>query len=113
MKHSIPCIFAFAVASAFPIGASADTTGGVCGRVDAGTSQIATLLADPLQSGIVIARSATEEVQTNIGNGGTYCFKSLHTDLHTIVAFGEGATYSATVTPVDGKTLSLDLTTKN
>ena len=113
MKRSITFVFAVAVASALPVFASAATAGTVCGRVDAGTSQIATLLADPLQSGIVIARSATEEVQTNIGNGGTYCFRSLHTDLHTIVAFGEAATFSATVTPVDGKTLSLDLTTKN
>ena len=85
----------------------------MCGRVDAGTPAVVSLVTDPLQYGTVIARSATEEVQTTVGNGGTYCFKNLHSDLHTIVAIGESASYSASIMPVDGKTLLLDLTNKN
>lgn len=101
---------AIAIAIATPIAASAAPTGGtVCGRVNADPSVLVSFLADPLQFGTVIARSATETVTTKIGNGGTYCFKNLHPDLHTIVAFGEAAQYSAVVTPLDGQTLRLDL----
>ncbi|MEO9171095.1 MAG: hypothetical protein ABI282_02250 [Candidatus Baltobacteraceae bacterium] len=113
MKRSILMTLALAATFVAPLGASAATTGGtVCGRVDANTPLLVALLVDPLQSGTVIAHSATEDVQTTIGNGGKYCFKGLHADLHTIVAFGDASTYSASITPIDGKTLLLDLNAK-
>lgn len=110
MKPLVISALALTATIALPLGATAATNSGtVCGRVNASPSQIIALLVDPTQPGTVIARSGTEVVQTNIGTDGTYCFEKLHPDLHTIVAFGESADYKASVTPVDGKTLRLDL----
>ncbi|HET9029834.1 MAG TPA: hypothetical protein VFN49_06625 [Candidatus Aquilonibacter sp.] len=93
---------------------AASTGGTVCGRVDAAPSYIFQLQQQHPHDNIIVARSSTEEVQAPVNIDGTYCFRNLHPDLHTLVAFEDAfETRSASVTPVAGQTLIVDLTPPN
>jgi hypothetical protein len=89
----------------------------VCGRVNAPADVIREvvhpniLLALP-PANIIVARSSSEEVEGSVGLDGTYCFHNLHTDVHTITAFGDESfgDYTARVVPVAGSTIYADLT---
>jgi hypothetical protein len=89
----------------------------VCGRVSAPAEVIQDvihpniLLAFPAAN-IIVARSSSEEVEGKVGLDGTYCFHNLHTDMHTISAFGDESLgdYTARVLPVAGSTIYADLT---
>jgi hypothetical protein len=88
------------------------TTGAVCGHVDAPWPLIAHYQLDNrlAPDNIIVARSATEVVQTDVHTDGSFCFKHLNTDLHTITAFGDDpAPYRAQVTPVAGQTRYVDV----
>ena len=97
---------------AVPIYAGAAQEGGtVCGRVDASPTFIFQLQQSPNHDNVIVARSQSEEVQAPVNIDGTYCFTDLHTDIHTIVAFEDAfPTLKATVKPVAGQTLIVDLT---
>ena len=111
LKQLIAAAFGAALV-AMPILAGAAEEGGtICGRVDVPSPVAFQLLDVPNQNNIVVARSQSEEVQTTVSIDGSYCFKDLHTDLHTIVAFEDALqTNRASVTPVAGQTLIVDLT---
>ncbi len=85
--------------------------GAVCGRVNADPALIVAMLLDPTQrqAATVVASSPSEEIQTTVNIDGTYCFASLHTDLHVITGFGGSQNFRGSVTPVAGKTVVLDL----
>jgi hypothetical protein len=107
---------AFSVAFvAMPIYAGAAEEGGtVCGRVNVPSPVTFQLDQVPNNENIIVARSQSEDVQAPVNIDGSYCFKNLHTDVHTIVAFEDAfQTQSATVTPVAGQTLIVDLTGGN
>ena len=97
---------------AAPIIAGAAEQGGtICGRVSAPSTYILQLEQSPTHDNIITARSDSEVVQARVNVDGTYCFNKLHHDVHTIVAFEDAfPTLRATVTPVPGQTLIVDLT---
>lgn len=97
---------------AAPMYAGAAQEGGtICGRVNASPSVIFQLTQSPTHDNVVVARSQSEEVQAPVNLDGSYCFTNLHTDIHTIVAFEDAfPTLKATVTPIAGQTLIVDLT---
>lgn len=97
---------------AAPIYAGAAQEGGtVCGRVNAPSSYIFQLQQSPTHDNIITARSESEFVQAHVNVDGSYCFNHLHSDVHTITAFEDAfPTLRATVTPIPGRTLTLDLT---
>lgn len=102
MKSMISLIFA-ALMQAVPN--VPPGTGAVCGHVDAPSTKIAALELDPNPGNIVVARSGSEAVSTNVGLDGNFCFKQLRPELHTITAFGDSpAEYQASVLVVAGKT---------
>ena len=111
MKYVTLFLAMLLVASAASLGiarANEANEGSICGRVLAPptvTQAYATALSQP---GIVIARSGTTQMQTTIGYDGSYCFRDLPTSLFRLSAFGDG-NYTATVTPIAGKTLHVDL----
>ena len=88
----------------------------VCGRVSVPSTTILQLDQAPGRNdeNLVVARSQSEEVQTKVNIDGSYCFNNLHTDVHTIIAFEDAfPNLKATVTPVAGQTLIVDLTGKS
>jgi hypothetical protein len=97
---------------AAPLYAGAASEGGaICGRVNAPSAYILQLQESPTHDNIITARSESELVQAHVNVDGTYCFNNLHRDVHTIVAFEDAfPTLRATVTPVPGQTLIVDLT---
>ena len=119
LKNLVASAFAVTLIAA-PIYAGAATQksgtgagGTVCGRVDAPMNYIFQLQQSPTRDNVVVARSQSEEVQAYVHIDGSYCFSGLHTDVHTITAFEDAfPTLEATVTPVAGKTLIVDLTKK-
>lgn len=121
MKRSL--IFGLAIAFATALlphvaHAAANTNGvaNVCGRVNAPAATIQKLAFNPGENlGIIVARSASETVQTTVQPDGSYCFHGLHGDLHTISAFGDESLvgYQASVVPVAGATTTIDLSSKN
>jgi hypothetical protein len=83
------------------------STGAVCGHVDAPPPVVAHLQLENqlVPENIIVARSASEVVQTTVHTDGSFCFDHLNTDIHTITAFGdEPAPYNAKVTPIAGQT---------
>jgi hypothetical protein len=113
MKFSNIVAMAFgATFIAAPIYAGAAQEGGtICGRVNAPSSYILQLEQSPTHDNIIDARSQSEDVQAHVNVDGTYCFTNLHGDVHTITAFEDAfPTLRATVTPIPGQTLILDLT---
>lgn len=98
-------------AVAAEMGASTAATGAVCGRVDAPASYILKLALSPTHDNVIIARSQSEEVQTTVNVDGSFCFKALAPDLHTLVAFNDGLPdYARTIMPRTGRTLYVQLT---
>ncbi len=97
---------------AAPIYAGAAQEGGtICGRVNAPVSYILRLEQSPTHDNVITARSQSEDVQARVNIDGTYCFTNLHEDVHTITAFEDAfPTLRATVTPIPGQTLIVDLT---
>ena len=97
---------------AAPLYAGAAQEGGtICGRVNAPSTLILQLQQSPTHDNVITARSESEVVQAHVNVDGSYCFNSLHNDVHTIVAFEDAfPTLRATVTPVPGQTLIVDLT---
>jgi hypothetical protein len=99
---------------ALPVCANAESnalgTGQVCGRVDAPADKIIALELAPLPGNIIVARSATEVVTTSVAPNGNFCFPSLHTDLHTLSAFGDSASYQASVLPIAGQERFIEVT---
>ncbi len=97
---------------AAPLYAGAAQEGGtVCGRVNAPSSYILQLEQSPTHDNVITARSESEFVQARVNVDGTYCFNNLHDDVHTITAFEDAfPTLRATVTPVPGQMLIVDLT---
>jgi hypothetical protein len=97
---------------AAPLYAGAAQEGGaICGRVNAPSTYIFQLEQSPTHDNVITARSQSEVVQAYVNVDGRYCFKNLHNDVHTIVAFEDAfPTLRATVTPVPGQTLFVDLT---
>ena len=97
---------------AAPIYAGAAQEGGtICGRVNASPSYIFQLQQSPTHDNIITARSQSEFVQAHVNVDGSYCFSNLHNDVHTITAFEDAfPTLRATVKPVPGQTLTVDLT---
>ncbi len=89
---------------------AAQEDGAVCGRVSAPSSLILQLSRMATPGNVIIARSNSEEVQTTVHVDGTYCFKKLHDDLHTLTAFGDSSAFQRSVTPQAGRTLIVDLT---
>jgi len=83
----------------------------VCGRVFAPSTYILQLeQMRPTPGNIVVAVSASETVEATVAIDGSFCFNNLHTDMHTIQAFGDGLSPRQTdVRPVDGKTLSVEI----
>lgn len=95
---------------AAPLYAGAAEVGTVCGRVSAPSEYILQLAQAPTPGNIIIARSSTEEVQATVHVDGSYCFKGLHLDLHTLTAFGDGISgFQRNVTPEAGRTITVDL----
>jgi hypothetical protein len=93
------------------IAGAAEEAGTICGRVSAPSTYILQLEQSPTHDNIITARSESEVVQARVNVDGTYCFNKLHNDVHTIVAFEDAfPTLRATVTPVPGQTLIVDLT---
>lgn len=101
-----------AVFVAAPLFAGATQKGGaICGRVNVPSTYILQLELAPTHDNVIVARSQSEVVQASVNVDGTYCFNNLHNDVHTIVAFEDAfPTLRATVTPVPGQTLIVDLT---
>jgi hypothetical protein len=97
---------------AAPLYAGAAQEGGtVCGRVNAPSSYIFQLQQSPTHDNVIVARSESEVIQAHVNVDGSYCFSNLHHDVHTITAFEDAfPTLRATVTPVPGQTLTVDLT---
>src|SRR5262249_1778022 len=97
---------------AAPLYAGAAEEGGtICGRVNAPSTYIFQLENSPTHDNIITARSDNEVVQAHVNVDGTYCLNNLHEDVHTIIAFEDPfPTLRATVTPVPGQTLIVDLT---
>ena len=89
--------------------AALDDSARVCGRVDAPSSFILDLsLARPTPGNFIYAVSESETVQTTVRADGSFCFDNLHTDIHTLRAFGDGYSgYETVVKPVVGRTLSV------
>jgi hypothetical protein len=86
------------------------SSGTVCGRVDAPSQYILRLALPPRYDNIIIARSAHEELRSTVNVNGAYCFAGLKDHVYTISAFEDGfPQYTATVTPIPGKTVILDL----
>ena len=84
--------------------------GTVCGRVAAPSAYILYLALPPRHDNIIIARSAVDEVRSTVNVDGYYCFSGLKNHVYTISAFEDGyPQYTASVTPVLGKTVRLDL----
>jgi|GEM_PF-6100201 len=115
MKRSISLGIALGAAlAAVPLCAYAVTnttgTGEVCGRVDAPSSRIIALELAPLPGNIIVARSATEVVTASVQPNGNFCFPALHADLHTLSAFGDDASYQASVTPIPGQKRYIEVT---
>lgn len=94
---------------AAPLYAGAAGEGGtVCGRVDASPSYIFQLAQSPAHDNVIVARSGSEVVQTTVNVDGSFCFKDLHTDLHTLIAFESAfPSYHRSVTPEAGRTLTV------
>lgn len=115
MKQITMLAIALGVAIAAPLHAAAAQGGTVCGHVDASPARIAALLSDPMEraAAVVVAKSATSEVQTTIDLSGNYCFSNLQSNLYTLTAIGGDSTFSGSVTPVAGQTIALDLTAQN
>lgn len=113
LKNIVAVAFGAALL-ATPLYAGAAQEGGtVCGRVNASPSTIFQLAQAPAHQNVIVARSQTEEVQASINLDGTYCFTDLHPDLHTLVALEDAfPTFKATVTPIVGQTVIVDLTGK-
>jgi hypothetical protein len=90
---------------------AAQESGMVCGHVNAPTSVIFQLeQAQPAPENTIVARSESEEVTTSVGLDGNFCFKGLHTDLHTLTAFEDAfPQYQANVVPLDGKTINVTI----
>ena len=108
-------IVALTLGAAFvaaPLYAGAAQEGGtICGRVNAPSTYILQLEQAPTHDNVITARSQSEVVQASVNVDGTYCFNNLHGDVHTIVAFEDAfPTLRATVTPIPGQTLIVDLT---
>ncbi len=84
--------------------------GNVCGRVAAPSSYILQLYLAPEHDNVIYARSAREEVRSTVNVDGTYCFRGLKNGVYTVYAFNDGVQrYSGSVTPIEGKTIRLDL----
>ncbi len=101
---------------ALPLHANAVTSlgiGKVCGRVNAPAENILALELSPSHGNIIVARSATEVVTALVQPNGNFCFPELHADLHTLSAFGDSASYQATVTPIPGKTRFIEVNGSN
>lgn len=113
LKKIAAMVFGMTLIAA-PIYAGAAQEGGtVCGRVNASPSMLFQLQQAPTHDNVIVARSQSEEVQASINLDGTYCFTNLHADLHTIVALEDAfPTFKATVTPIAGQTIIVDLTGK-
>jgi hypothetical protein len=107
-------IVAIALGAAFvaaPIYAGAAQEGGtICGRVNAPANLIFQLSQMSTPGNVIIARSSTEEVQTTVHVDGSYCFKDLHPDLHTLTAFADSTGFERSVMPEPGQTVIVDLT---
>lgn len=107
-------IVAVALGAAFvaaPIYAGAAQEGGtICGRVNAPSNYIFQLSQMTTPGNVIIARSSSEEVQTTVNVDGSYCFKSLHPDLHTLTAFADSDNFQRSITPQPGRTVIVDLT---
>ncbi len=97
---------------ASPLYAGAAQEGGtICGRVNAPSSYILQLEQAPTHDNVIVARSESEVVQASVNVDGTYCFTNLNHDVHTITAFEDAfPTLRATVMPLPGQTLIVDLT---
>jgi hypothetical protein len=107
MKHLILAAAAAALVSGLPTGASAQSSDAtVCGRVNAPAMKIFDLSTKLTPLNIIYATSGTESVEGRINTDGSFCFKDLHADLHTLTAFGDSpSAFRATVMPVAGKTV--------
>lgn len=87
---------------------AAQEDGTVCGRVDASPSYILQLEESPSRGNVIVARSRSEVVQTHVNVDGSFCFKHLHPDLHTLVAFESAfPAYHRSVMPQPGRTLTV------
>ena len=117
LKHLVAVAFGVALTAAPLVApaASLSTGGGtVCGRVDAPMTYIFELQQRLTHDNIIVARSQSEEVQAPVNIDGSYCFTNLHTDVHTITAFEDAFPFlEATVTPVAGQKLIVDLVQKS
>jgi len=84
--------------------------GTVCGRVNAPSNYILRLYLAPTHDNVIYARSARDEVRSTVNTDGNYCFTGLKNDVYTITAFNDGSQrYAASVKPIDGRTITLDL----
>ncbi len=116
MKYSLIGAIALGAATiALPTHAGAAQEGGtVCGRVNAPSSYILSLELSPQHGNIVVAHSANGEVSTRVNVDGTFCFRDLAAELYTVTAFPQAFPgYSKSVTPVAGKTVTIQLDPPN
>lgn len=100
-----------AAVMAAPVYAGAAEEGGtVCGRVDAPSSYILQLEQQPTHDNVIYARSQNEIVKTNVSLDGSFCFKDLKNEVHTLSAFSDAFTGPmVSVTPVSGQTLQVEI----
>lgn len=112
MKSSLLAAIALgaAIVSLNAHAGAAQEGGTVCGRVNAPSNYILSLQQSPQRANIIVAQSANDTVTTQVNVDGTFCFSGLSPELYTVTAFPEAfSTYTKTVMPVEGKTVSMQL----